>query len=495
VEKSQEYKGFWTINSITDAFLFDFQDILNPYRVITLKDFAPVLERAQEREYQVVFMDDPAEALEQFEALMEPPDIELDSPFENAINGLLPFQVKAYNYLKGLDAGLMLFSTGTGKTILAAALAKHYLQNDIVDHVIFVAKSHNKVNIQRDFKLRAGLDSVVIEGTAAQRKKLYKSSPQILITNYEKLKLATDKPFWKTIFSKRVVIFYDEAPTKLKHRKTQLYRSLRNLIYKQKFGDFRSPSIKQFVLTATPIEQSPMDFFNVVRLLDPFLLGNIFEFENNYVRSFNLFSNEPQTWKNLDKLGLKTASITYKIDKNDPEIAAQFPRVIEQDIELDWDDSDRKIYDLLHKQAATIFQSQGTNSILPLIMLMQLMCNLPSAINMSAQAYQQWEEDVKSFGFMPQKGSEYAAIFESVVGQLKDDKHSKLNFLKEILLEKHPDEKIIIFSTFNNLVLPAFLMLYIEELIRRSKRPMMTSRKIPNYVSFCPLMRGQIASI
>jgi SNF2 family DNA or RNA helicase len=74
---------------------------------------------------------------------------------------------------------------------------------------------------------------------------------------------------------------------------------------------------------------------------------------------------------------------------------------------------------------------------------------------MSAQAYQQWEEDVKSFGFMPQKGSEYAAIFESVVGQLKDDKHSKLNFLKEILLEKHPDEKIIIFSTFNNLVLPA----------------------------------------
>ncbi len=456
LERSQEFRGLWTISSVTDAFLFDFQDILNPYRVIALKDFEGVLKRAREHDYEIIFVNDPSEVLLQIEALSKPPDVKLYSPFPKAVNGLLPFQVKAYNYLKELDSGVMLFSTGVGKTVTAAALSKHYLKKGLVDHVVIVAKSHNKVNIQRDFKERAHLDSVVIEGTPQKRIKLYEQKCPIIIANYEKFKLAADKPYWKEIFSKRLLVFYDEAPTKLKHRNTQLYRSFRNLIYKQKFGEFRSPYIKQFILTATPIEQSPMDYYNVVRLLDPFLLGNTLQFENDYVHTYNLFSNKPQTWKNLEKLGLKTAFMTYQIDKDDPEIAAQFPRVITQDIDLDWDATDRSVYDLLQKQAATIFQSQGANSVLPLIMLMQLMCDLPSAINSSAQSYSQWEEDMKALGhFIPQKGSEYAAIFESVVGQLSDDRHTKLAFLKELITEQYPEEKIIIFSTFNNLVLPS----------------------------------------
>jgi SNF2 family DNA or RNA helicase len=147
--------------------------------------------------------------------------------------------------------------------------------------------------------------------------------------------------------------------------------------------------------------------------------------------------------------------MTYRIDKTDPEIAAQFPEVIEQTIDLDWDDKDRHIYNLLHKQAATIFQRNGADSILPLIMLMQLMCDLPSAINVSAESYLNWGQDMLQGKFSPQKGSEFAALFQAAVGQLSDTRHSKLNYLKELILDQYPDEKIIVFSTFNDLELPS----------------------------------------
>ena len=42
-----------------------------------------------------------------------------------------------------------------------------------------------------------------------------------------------------------------------------------------------------------------------------------------------LHVGKPQVWKNLDRLEAKLGYVTHRVSKDDPEVAAMFPEVIE----------------------------------------------------------------------------------------------------------------------------------------------------------------------
>lgn len=386
------------------------------------------------------------------------PEVELNSDFPGTIRGFLPFQVRAYNKLKNLDSGIMLISTGCGKSIISIGLLKYHLQNNEFDIAIIAVKAHNKINFQRFLKKFGDLDSIVIDGDPKERKKIYQKialskSPVIVITNYEKFRI--DYENWKPIFEKRIELYMDEMPTKLKHRNTKLYSSLRRLLYKKSLREPRPEKLRQYMLTATPIENDPLDYFNCVRLLSPEVLGSITDFNNRYVAYFNPYSGQPERWRNLSDIGQRTEHMSVIVDKEDPEIAKQFPRVNEVEIVIDWHPEDLEIYKRLSKTSREIFNGEGFESILPLISLMQMMCDMPSSINRSAKRYEEYEKKLESGQFDANRvGSSYAKLFTEAVGQLYDDKHTKLDTLKELLTEQHPTEKIIIFSSFNEALLP-----------------------------------------
>lgn len=386
------------------------------------------------------------------------PEVELNSDFPGNIRGFLPFQVRAYNKLKDVDAGIMLMSTGTGKSFVSTGLLKYHLQNNEFDVAIIAAKSHNKINFQRFLKKFGDLDSIVIDGGPKERKKVYQriansKSPVIVITNYEKFRI--DYEQWKPIFEKRIELYLDEMPTKLKHRNTKLYSRLRHLLYKKSLKEQRPEKLRQYMLTATPIENSPLDFYNCVRLLDPQVLGSIADFNNRYVAYFNPYSGEPERWRNLSDLGRRTEHMSVIVDKEDPEIAKQFPRVHEVEIVIDWHPEDLEIYKRLSQTSKEIFNGEGFESILPLIGLMQMMCDMPSSINRSAKRYEEYEKKLESGQLdVNRVGSSYAKLFTESVGELYDDMHTKLGTLQELLAERHPTEKVIIFSSFNEALLP-----------------------------------------
>lgn len=453
-----DFPGQWVVQSLDPAFFLDFQELIGNYRVCSPSNLDKFLNLAKQLDYKVAYTEDPAKILETYEALNKPPDVEILSTLPGTTNGFLPYQVQGYNFLKDQKAGVAMWSTGTGKTVLAGALIKHHLELKSFDLALIVVKAHNKINTQRTLKRLTDIDALVLDGPQKHRYEtlsgLLEAPPgSVVITNYEKFRV--DQVHLLPLFEKRILLIWDEMPTKLKSRKTQLYKAIRKSLYRKvNLTEQRPKELRQYMLSATPIENNPEDWYNCVRLLDPNLYGDIKSFRTEYVHSYNPFSYEPAVWKNLDKMGLKAAKLTHQVDKESPDIATQFPEVIEEPYYIDWHREDRAVYDLLAQEAKKkvgerdYFDEQGVFGFLS---VMQMMCNAPSMVSNSAAQREAWE-----LGDIPmKKGSAVANELQRLLTRtLVDDKHTKLETLRQLLLEEHPDEKIVVFSSYADTLLP-----------------------------------------
>lgn len=476
LEPHPEFIGQWAVNSFDPHYFFDFQEVVGPYRAIAPSGLEQFIETAVKKEYEVAFFEDPGGVLTTYERLNEEPVVQLTSDFEGTINGFLPFQVQGFNFLKDLQAGVAMWSTGTGKTVLATALLKYHIALSDFDTAFFVVKAHNKVNTQRALLSLGGIEGTVIQGEKKRRRRLYADlagrEGEIIVTNYEKFRDDHDEilPFFEN--TQRVLCIWDEMPAKLKTRTSQLYKAVCRCLYTTNppavsAAKLRPRSARHYMLAATPIENNPSDWFNCVRLMDPPIYGTVKEFETEYVRTYDFFDeNKPSTWHKLDKMGLVAAHITHQVDKDDPDIAAQFPEVIDEKLYIDWEEQDRKLYDRVAKEIAKEASLIGMERINPvaLISVLQMLCDAPSMMVNSAAVYEAWEDAYEFWAknngdksTEPDKeGSALAArIIASLKGyKLSDEGHSKLNALRELLCESHPNEKVLVFSALNKSVMP-----------------------------------------
>jgi SNF2 family DNA or RNA helicase len=466
LESHPEFHGQWIVSSLKGDYFFDLKDIIGPYRAVAPSGLQDFINAATDHGYRVAFFEDPAEILAAYERLNEPPPVELNSSFEGTVHGFLPYQVQGFNFLKDLHGGVAMWSTGTGKTVLASALIEYHFDNGTFDTAFFVAKAHNRINTQRALKRLAGINSVVIDGAKKRRQGLYSQAfeepGRVLVTNYEKFRADQEQilPF----FERRVLVIWDEMPTKLKTRTTKLYTAVCECLYTRKApqvrADWKRPEdLRQYMLSATPIQKDPEDWFNCVRLIDPPIYGTVKEFRNEYVATYNYFDqNKPERWHKLDKMGLKAAHITHQVDKDDPDIAKQFPKALDEPYYIDWDPADRKVYDKL----ASYAEDESIN-VVSVITALQMLCCAPSMLGNSATVYAEFERQVESWIDAGAPGDEEPIragsktalkLIESLDYNLPDDRHTKLETLRELLTESHPDEKIVVFSAFNEGLMP-----------------------------------------
>jgi SNF2 family DNA or RNA helicase len=460
LDEHPDYPGQWIVESLEQGFLIDFIDLIGPYRAVGPVMLQRFLARAEEKGYKVCFTEQPLSILDANKALNDPPSIRLHSQLENTQDGFLPYQLQGYNYLKDLEAGVAMWSTGTGKTVLASALLKYHLQKGDFDFAWFVVKSHNKVNTQRALVGLTDIDSVVLDGPQKRRQETIAglmedpTVPKVIITNYEKFRI--DLVHLLPLFERRVLLIWDEMPSKLKNRKTALYKAVRKLLYRKvNLSDPRPVSLRQYMLSATPIENDPDDFFNCVRLLDPAIYGGINDFHDEFVASYSFY--QPESWRDLDRMGLKAAHITHQVDKTSPDIAEQFPKVIETPLYIDWHPDDREVYDQLLVEARKM-------ETLPAITVMQMLCDAPSMVSNSASLRRAYKDAVNYSEDLPgTTGSEAAfALQEGFTRSLTDDTHSKLQTLRQLITEDHKNEKIIVFSAFNDALLPILERKFLE---------------------------------
>lgn len=478
LEPHSEFSGQWRVECWESNYYFDFRELIGPYKAVTPGSLDKFLKLAEELEYKVAFFQDPAHILDDYENLNRKPEVSIASNFEGTVNGFLPFQVQGYNMLKDLRAGVFRWDTGTGKTVLATALLKYHLEQGSFDTAFMVTKRLNKENTKRKFWKLGGLPSLIpptvakkelVSGTYYPRQEFLETAlgrkSQVIVTHYENFR--EDKEYMMPLFDgRRVIVIWDEMPTKLSSRASRLYKAVKWVMYEGKdlavSLDAQRPEwLAQYMLSATPIESSPEGWFNCVRLMDPTIYGTVSQFEAEYVARWARYGEprwpgdkgEPAAWHKTDKMGLKAAHITHDVDKSDPDIAKQFPEVFEEIFYCEWSEADKKIYN----EIAVRGDEQKVNPI-ALISLLQMVCDEPSMLENSAAIYEEfeeayaiWEED--HIGDPPKKKGSETAV-ELIDGlDFSGTEHGKQEALR-FLLEKHKGEKTLIFSALNESLMP-----------------------------------------
>lgn len=471
LEPHPEFIGRWLVEGFDSHFYYDLHEIVGSYRQVGPANLREFMRAAEDLSYKVAFFEDPTPILDELDRLNDPPvGFAIESSMPDTIGGLFPFQLQAFNYLRDLDSGIVRHSTGTGKTVVACALLKHHVLNESFDVAWFVVRAHNKINTKRSLKALVDLDSLVIQGTKKARAKQYEElaqdGPSIAITNYEKFKF--DKELIFPLFDgTKVLCIYDEMPIKLSSRKSALYKSVCELLYctkppAVKWEKRRPAVLKQYMLSATPVKTDPESFFNCARLLDGGQsLGTVKEFRDEFVASYSFFDqNKPDSWHKLDKMGLKIGHMVHQVDRDkDPAIAKLFPERLEEPLYIDWDEKHRKVYDLAASKA---LEWLDETNMLSLIGVLQMLCDAPSMLNNSAALREAYEKAYEKFAGLNDpwakapavQGSSAALAVVTALGQLSDVNHTKMETLKMLLTEKHRSEKAVVFSAFNEGLLP-----------------------------------------
>jgi SNF2 family DNA or RNA helicase len=477
IEPHQDFRGAWYVSALDPEFFFDFDDILGSYSALFPHQLEEFKQRCEDHGYFYAFVEDPTNILEEYKRLSEPPPFSINSSLEGTVQGFLPWQVVGFNKLVRPDelrGGLCLWDTGTGKTVFVAmGILWHLFERKEADLALVVVKSNNKRDMQRKLKKLADIDSVIIDGLPAKRWEIYHkildTKPCVAITNYEKFR--EDREFFEAALTgARVVIFWDEMPTKLKNRESQLYLAVKRGLY-----DSDSPAIRwhwrrpewlrQYELTATPIETDPGNQFNCVRLIDPEPLGTVTEFEKRHVLMRDPFKKRPVAWTGVDQIGLKLNFMTHRVDKTHPDVAKYFPNLIEDTIYIDWNPVHRKLYDEVTGNALAAVEGEEELSILSMIMVLRMLCDAPSMVAASAhnrEAFEnllaeaeEMEDDAILRGIKTGSGAALR-LASKVAHKLNNVGHTKWERLREDLTERHPDSKVIVFSTWSSYIFPLF---------------------------------------
>lgn len=477
LEPSEEFRGCWEVDALWPEWFIDLEPIVGNYRLVTPAGLDNFLKATNQGGYRVVFVDEPTSIIDAYRDQMAEPVVSLESSLPHTVRGFLPWQVVGFNKLvkdESIRAGYVVWDTGAGKTaFIASAMEYHFEFGHEYSLALVVVKSHNKIDTQRKLLKMTGVNSLVIDGPREKRYKLYqeleywlrKSGKVVAITNYEKFREDTD--VFKSLFKQRdCLFFWDEMPSKLSNRNTQLYRAVKKSLYESFHSKPRPRWMRHFILTATPIENSPEDVFSCVNLTWPGLLGSVGDFYSTYVAAFHPLSRKPVAWKNLDRLEAKLGFMTHRVSKDDPEVAAMFPEAIALPKVIDWSPKHKSIYDKLTGKAQGMADELAEANILALIQIMQMVCDAPSMIRQSAENREAFSALLSQLEDMDEaelplsgpRGSEIAVALLRGVDQrlLTDVGHTKLAMWREIITEKHPHDKIVTHSTWANYIFPVW---------------------------------------
>src|ERR1700752_349508 len=481
------YPGYWKVQSLDPNYIFDYGELIGPHCVVSPADLPTLFEISEAKSDKVAFGRDPLQILEAYEKLDEPPSVTLNSHFENTVNGFLPYQVQGFNYLKDIEGAAALWPTGSGKTVLATGLTQHPFQEDHVDGSFWMVKANNKTNTQRWIKTLGDMDSIIVEGPKKTRENRYlefydaldAGRHPILITNYEKFRddfcwfEKSKKGEWlprlhewcEPIFQSRLFLVWDEAPTKLKSRDSKTYRGVARALYDGggpgvNWDKRRSQGLWQLVLTANPVEVDPEDWFNVERLINGGrTYGTVQEFKDRYAATYDHFNEyKVASWKDLDDIALRGSRFVHRVDKTHPDIAKQFPKVVQEVVEIDWEHNDYMAYQKVMKEMRKQIEEGDEEGDAPITILAaigigQMLCDAPEMVLNSAAVRETWEAlgDEAS----PEGSATALALCKALAGyHLTNKNHTKIQELRDLLTIRHPTEKCLVYTIYNKAILP-----------------------------------------
>ena len=363
---------------------------------------------------------------------------------------LYPFQEEATELM--VDRGQMLLALvmGAGKTVTTIAALEKLFASDEIKKVIVVVPSALKYQWSREIKKFTDSTVSVIDGSAVNRKKLWRESLSVKYVVVNPESLVNDLAHFEK--HKFDAIVLDEA-TMIKTPRAKRSRLIKRLGKKYHY---------RFALTGQPIENRPEELFSIMEFVDPAVLGKFEVFDRTFIVRDHF--GKPNRYRNLKSLHESMKEVMVRKTRED--IQDQLPQVINHFIPVPFDSSGAVIYkklasDLLASIQKAITQHgrsfdlwahyYGNNSnmeaqgeIMSKLTTLRMFCDNPELVKISAEMYLDDHND---------QGSKHASQIVAQ-GVIPDNFNTPkldavLQYIEDVLNED-PKNKVVLFSFFKN---------------------------------------------
>ncbi len=247
---------------------------------------------------------------------------------------------------------------GLGKTLQVLALLE---QRKSFGKSLIIAPATLVYNWAEEIqKFNVDLDAICVVGTGKQREELYKQDHQLYITSYDYIRKDSEM----VSRYKFDLIILDE-PQYIKNSTTKNANSVKALD-----GSHR------LALTGTPIENTLAELWSIFDFLMP---GYLYSY-----KTFRRLYEKPIVEQNQDCANeLKRLVSPFILRRVKTEVLDELPEKVEIVHTVEFNESDRKVYDAQLKQSAFLIQKMDINNqenririLAMLLKLRQICCDL-----------------------------------------------------------------------------------------------------------------------
>ena len=364
----------------------------------------------------------------------------------NIKNGsLFPFQVEHVKKLLSLNRALLAIDTGLGKTIEMCAVLNYVYENEqqTLPSLVVAPKSilENWANeLEKHTNLTYGIygDELLKKKSPTNSRLVSFNEATVRIMPYSRLRLLNGSlPIFATAI-------FDEANT------------IKNPAAKVTKKAYEVRAYRKYLLTATPIKNTPIEIYSLARSLDcsQYLFGNYQQFIEKFaVRKEVPFAPVPIIvgYKNLE--GLKELISPFSIfeKKTNPIIAEQIGKVFSYEIKI----LNIEQTDLQQKINERIIQN--LNSLKSNVKFEEVWEKgelIPEELSEYRERILAYYTLARMASCSPllllHSSSEYISEIAGTEELLKDNKSNKIEEIIRILNDEIPEnEKVVIFTSFS----------------------------------------------
>jgi hypothetical protein len=164
LDKHPDFMDQWYVHAFDESFFYDVGEKIGRYKAVSTAQINDFVDLCEEMGKEVIWTEDPSEDIRRYMALNDVPDVAIESPFDNTVNGFLPFQVQGFNFLKNLKGECDILEAKV-KFIQLVIAEKIIVFNKKKDFIVEQIKKHDllKINGGYDYLLDLKLSSFTVE--------------------------------------------------------------------------------------------------------------------------------------------------------------------------------------------------------------------------------------------------------------------------------------------------------------------------------------------
>jgi SNF2 family DNA or RNA helicase len=257
----------------------------------------------------------------------------------------------------------LLMEMGTGKTITSIAIAGRAFLNGQVKRLLILAPKSIVAVWEDEFSKFAGFpySLKVLTGTSKNKALQLKEIPdhglEVAVLNYDSVPLIEPELLkWSPDF-----LICDES-SKIKNPSAKMSKATHRIAKQCKY---------RLILTGTPIQNNPLDFYSQYKVLDENIFGkSYYAFKNQY--AILGAYNQPIGWRNLPELVKKAHSVAFRVTKDE---ALDLPDTIDEIRPVVLEDKAQKLYRQFVKDSYTELSKgevTATNILTRILRLQQI---------------------------------------------------------------------------------------------------------------------------